>query len=205
MNYWRRLGAAGVVIALFVPGTGASAGATLPGRLPQTNKEPSFTRTLKVEMHQLWRSITNDSLSIGSTVFFPQGAYETMKAGEIANPSSDYHDRLVAFFKLDLAAYRHLTGSRAHSTLLRVESSRADASWIAPGSCENRVGYWHLPGVRLVFRHRGVVESVAVASLISWRGVWYVVHLGPNPSPYDVGTVDDFQRGPGRPGPPGGC
>jgi hypothetical protein len=56
-----------------------------------------------------------------------------------------------------------------------------------------------------VMHRAGTVVSVAVASLISWRGVWYVVHLGPNPRPLNVGTVDDFRRGPGTPGPGGGC
>jgi hypothetical protein len=50
-----------------------------------------------------------------------------------------------------------------------------------------------------------VVRSFGVASLISWRGLWYVVHLGPNPRPSDVGTVDQPAIGPGSPGPGGGC
>ena len=68
-----------------------------------------------------------------------------------------------------------------------------------------KIGYWHVPGVRLVFQRGHQVVSVAVASLISWRGVWYVVHLGPNPRPANVGTVDNYRVGPGTPGPAGGC
>jgi hypothetical protein len=93
----------------------------------------------------------------------------------------------------------------ANARLLAVNASAADAEWIAPGSCENLIGYWHLPGVRFVYRAGGVVKSFAVASLISWRGVWYVVHLGPNPRPVNVGTVDQPAVGPGLPGPGGGC
>ena len=81
----------------------------------------------------------------------------------------------------------------------------AQAAWIAPGSCENSIGYWHLPGVRLVYSSQHVVRSVAVASLISWHGVWYVVHLGPNPRPVNVGTVDAPGLGRGVAGPAGGC
>ncbi len=125
-----------------------------------------------------------------------------MKTGTIPNPSNDYAQRLIAFFDLDLAAYHQRLFAE---TLLRVESNPTQASWIAPGVCENRTGYWYAPRIRLVFRRAGQISSVAVASLISWRGVWYVVHLGPNPRPVNIGTIDDFERGPGNPGPAGGC
>jgi hypothetical protein len=198
-----RMAALALAAAMLPASLGADAGASTPGRAHQTNVETSFGPALTAQMRLLWRAIEADSPAVGSTVFFPRDAYLQMKTGVIAEPSSDYANRLVAFFRLDLAAYRRVIG--ASSKFQRVASSPGDAAWIAPGACENRVGYWHVPGVRLVFVHRGVVESVAVASLISWRGVWYVVHLGPNPRPRDVGTVDGFQRGPGTPGPPGGC
>ena len=41
--------------------------------------------------------------------------------------------------------------------------------------------------------------------MISWRGEWYVVHLGPNPRPTNTGTVDMPALGPGTPGSAGGC
>ena len=58
---------------------------------------------------------------------------------------------------------------------------------------------------RLVYSVKHVVRSVAVASLISWHGVWYVVHLGPNPRPLNIGTVDAPSVGRGVAGPAGGC
>ena len=91
------------------------------------------------------------------------------------------------------------------TTLVRVDANAHFAQWIAPGVCENKIGYWHVPGVRLVLRRGTHLVSVAIFSLISWRGLWYVVHLGPNPRPVDVGTVDDFENGAGTPGPAGGC
>jgi hypothetical protein len=193
-----------VVVVLMAAGlTRASAAA--PGSLPQTRVEPSFGPGLTTQMKQLWRAIESDSPSLGATIFFPRGAYLRMKTGTIASPSSDFTDRLVAFFNLDLAAYRHRVNADGPATFVRVLANVSDAQWIAPGACENRIGYWHVPGVRLVFHHSRSVQSVAVASLISWRGVWYVVHLGPNPRPTNVGTVDDFTNGPGVPGPAGGC
>ncbi len=175
-----------------------------PGALPQTRAEPAFGAALDAQMATLWRAILSDNPGLGRRVFFPQAAYVRMKAGLLASPSGDYADRLLAFYGLDLGAYHRLIAGHA-PRLLRVAVNRADAAWIAPGACENLIGYWHLPGVRLVYSRAGATYSVAVFSLISWRGVWYVVHLGPNPRPVDAGTVAGFARGPGTPGPAGGC
>ncbi|HEV3267192.1 MAG TPA: hypothetical protein VGZ68_02200 [Acidimicrobiales bacterium] len=183
----------------------APAEASSPGRLPQTSREPAFGASLTNQMRILIRAVKTDSPAIGQSVFFPEAAYLQMKTGVIPSPASDYVDRLIGFYRLDLATYHQAFFTTATSTFLRVDANAQFARWIPPGACENRVGYWHVPGVRLVFQRQGHVVSVGVASLISWRGVWYVVHLGPNPRPRDVGTLDDFERGPGTPGPPGGC
>ncbi len=173
--------------------------------LPQTRNEPNFTSDLNAQMRTLWRAITSDSPALGERVFFPRDAYLHMKQGQIPDPAADYQDRLVSLFALEVSAYHHLLTTGPGVTFVRVSSAPSDAAWIAPGACENTIGYWHLPGVRLVFRRGTRIESVRVASLISWRGVWYVVHLGPNPRPANVGTVDDFHLGAGVPGPAGGC
>ena len=186
----------------------ASAPATLidPGTRPQTGAEPAFGATLGQRMGLLWSAIVADSASQGRRVFFPASAYLKMKSGVLADPAGDYTWRLIAFFNLDLAAYHaHLGTDPTAAELVAVESNPSLAAWIPPGACENTIGYWHLPGTRLVYRSGSRTESVRVASLISWRGVWYVVHLGPNPRPANVGTVDDPRFGPGVPGPGGGC
>ena len=162
--------------------------------------------SLQARLTPLWAAIASGSFTGVWDLFFPESAYLAMKTGVLATPASDYTDRLVAFYTLDLAAYHAALGSGAGAArLVSVNADPADAAWIPPGDCENLIGYWHLPGVRIVYEENGQVRSFAVASLISWRGVWYVVHLGPNPRPTNVGTVDQPATGPGTPGPPGGC
>jgi hypothetical protein len=179
---------------------------TDPGLLPQTSTEPPVDASLASTLAPLWSAIVSDAPATGLPTFFPQSAYLQMKTGVIPDPAEDYADRLIAFFDLDVPAYHEALGAGASTaTLVSVQASSADAAWIAPGTCENLIGYWHLPGVRLVYRNQGTIQSFAVASLISWRGVWYVVHLGPNPRPSNVGTVDQPATGPGTPGPAGGC
>jgi hypothetical protein len=177
-----------------------------PGSLPQTSDEPSTGAPLKAELQILWSALVSGSQSQALPLFFPESAYITTKTGQIASPTGDYSARLLAFFALDLAAYHQLLASGPTvPTLVDVDVAPGDAQWIGPGQCENDVGYWHLPGVRLVYQQGGTLRSFAVASLISWRGVWYVVHLGPNPRPANIGTVDQPASGPGVPGPAGGC
>jgi len=157
-----------------------------------------------LRLEPIWTAIVTQSPNAGFPVFFPESVYVRMKTGIIANPASDWTNRLWAFYRLDVPAYHQALGSPP-VRFLSINANPADAAWIVPGDCENHFGYWHLPDVRIVYEVSGVVRSFAVASLISWRSQWYVVHLGPNPRPSSVGTVALPSAGPGTPGPAGGC
>jgi hypothetical protein len=151
-------------------------------------------------MASLWRGITADSVRMAMPAFFPRRAYLQVK--QIANPSADYRDRLLAAFRADINAAHQLVASGAgRARLVGVRVPR-EWSWITPGYCYNSVGYWHAPGSRLLYRQAGRLRSFGIFSLISWRGEWYVVHLARFDQP---GTVDDPAAGPGTFAPPGGC
>ncbi len=136
--------------------------------------------------------------------FFPLVAYEQVKA--IADPAADWQNRLVAEFRADVIAAHDLIGRRARqATLLRVIVPEQQADWISPGVCANGVGYWHVAGARVVYRAGGRVMSFGIATLISWRGRWYVVHLGGELRTSAGGMIDQPAAGPGVPGPPAGC
>jgi hypothetical protein len=77
--------------------------------------------------------------------------------------------------------------------------------WVPPGICYNRVGHYEVPNSRLVYRTGGRVSSFGIASMISWRGVWYVVHLGAVTRSGAGGVVDDPSSGPGTPAPSSTC
>jgi len=131
----------------------------------------------------------------------PQASPAPVKAEPY--PAADWQYRLWYDFVLDVRAAHRLLGSGA--TLDRVIAPTAYAAWVYPGACYNKVGYWHLPGARVVYREHGIERSFGIASLISWRGVWYVVHLGAVQRTAATGIVDQPAAGPGVPGPPGGC
>lgn len=179
-----------------------------PGRsserrpLPQTSALPKTTSAaFGNAVHDIWLAVTTGDPSYALPAFFPEKAYEQVKA--IADPESDWRGRLWYDFTLDLAAVHKLVGKNA--TLIKVAAPTQYAQWIPAGACYNSIGYWHLPGSRVVYREGGVTHSFGIASFISWRGDWYVIHLGALVRSGAYGIVDDPETGPGIPGPPGGC
>lgn len=148
-------------------------------------------------------AVRADKPSLAAPAFFPVRAYEQVKA--IWNAGSDWRYRLWLDFTVDVRAAHSLLGAdAAQAKLIRVIVPSAEAAWVSPGACYNKVGYWHVGGERVVYRLHGQVRSFGIASLISWRGVWYVIHFGGITRPA-VGMVDAPAVGPGQPGPPGGC
>jgi hypothetical protein len=152
-------------------------------------------------MAALWRGVTGDSLRAALPAFFPVRAYLQVKA--IPDARGDFMSRLVGGFKLDIAAAHTLLGAgAAQARLIGVHVPAAYAHWVTPGVCENRVGYWELPNARVIYSENGQTRSFGIASMISWRGIWYVVHFG---AVLSSGVVDAPSIGPGVPAPSSTC
>jgi hypothetical protein len=185
----------------------ASPTAALPvapgaGARPQTEARPrTNSAAFRNAMADLWLAVTTGNPRFGRPAFFPEAAYRQVKA--IPYPDADWQYRLWYDFTLDVRAAHGLAGRNAQ--LVRIVVPASYEAWVSPGACYNSVGYWHAPGVRLVYRAHGKEQSFGIASLISWRGVWYVVHLGAVSRTAVTGIVDQPAAGPGVPGPPGGC
>jgi hypothetical protein len=149
-------------------------------------------------MAALWRGIRTDSALAAMPAFFPEGAYVQVKT--LPGARADYLGRLVADYRLDIAAAHALLGPHgAGARLIGVEVAGAYIHRVPPGACYNRVGYYEVPNSRLVYRLDGEVHSLGIASLISWRGVWYVVHLGAVIRSGADGVLDDPSAGRGTP------
>jgi hypothetical protein len=178
----------------------AVAGEHQTGTLP-----PARSPMFEAEMTDLWAGVVSGRPDLARPAFFPLLAYEQVKA--IADPAADWQSRLVSEFSADVIAAHDLIGGQSArtATLVRVIVPEDEADWISPGVCDNGVGYWHVAGARLVYRVGGQVMSFGISTLISWRGHWYVVHLGGEVRTSAGGMVDQPSAGPGVPGPPGGC
>lgn len=189
--------------------TAALQGALAPlagnGSRPQTSVQPSAsTPTFRAEMALLWDAIRTGRAGPAMPAFFPEAAYEQVKA--LGKDAADWTDRLVFHFRLDVAAAHAALGPGAASArFVEVLVPAQLIQWVAPGACYNTLGYWNVPGSRLVYEEGGQERSIGIASLISWRGYWYVVHLGSEVPPPDTGVVDNPSAGVGVFGPPGGC
>jgi hypothetical protein len=172
------------------------------GALPQTQAFPhTSSAAFRNAMTDLWRAVTTGNAGLARPAFFPEAAYRQLKA--IPYPGSDWQFRLWYDFALDVGAAHGLAARGAR--LVRVIVPSSEAAWVYPGACYNTIGYWHVGGARVVYTEHGQERSFGIASLSSWRGVWYVVHFGEVLRPVVTGVVDQPAVGPGIPGPPGGC
>jgi len=168
-----------------------------PGSLPQTDAQPSgHSSLLRSLMASLWAGVVKDSVTSALPAFFPRGAYVQLKA--IGSPGSDWHYRLVHDYAMDIAAAHRLLGSgAAQAQLVTVKVIDSYSHWVPPGVCYNSVGYYEVPDARVVYREHGQISSFGIASMISWRGEWYVVHLGAVLREGEEGIVDEASSGTG--------
>lgn len=179
---------------------------TDPGTLPQTTQfpasnDPQFT----ADMQALWQGVVQDSVTPALPAFFPETAYVQLKTG-IGDPAGDWQNRLVADYALDIGAAHALLGpDPGQATFVSVSVPEQYGHWIPPGVCANGIGYYEVANARLVYQLDGVTKSFGIASLISWRGEWYVVHLGAILRSGSGGEVDDPATGPGYSAPSSTC
>ena len=148
-----------------------------PGALPQTPDRPADVGfVLGGHIQSLWDAIVADDPNRAMPFFFPLSAYVQVK--NISDPQHDWMTRLVANFDQDVHAWHARLGSAAASAqLLGLSIPESQAQWITPGVEYNKGSYWRVYGSMLNYAAGGRPGSFTIASMISWRGEWYVVHL----------------------------
>jgi hypothetical protein len=155
-----------------------TASTTDPGALPQTDERPAATgATFTAGVQGLWQAVQQDRPELAMPFFFPQAAYLQVKA--IADPATDYQQRLIANYEQDIhTLHAQLGADAAGAQFASVDVPDAQAVLVQPGGESNRLPYWRVYGTTLHYTEDGQARSFPVTSLISWRGQWYVVHLG---------------------------
>jgi len=172
---------------------------TGPGSLPQTGTLPTTTSPIFASnVAALWTGVSTGTVQNALAGFFPEAAYVQLKT--LPNAQGDFTGRLVAEYEQDVEAAHQLLGpDAATATFVAVNVNAAYAHWVPAGVCDNDVGYFEVPNSRVVYSVDGQIRSFGIASMISWRGEWYIVHLGAILRSGSGGEVDDPQSGPGSP------
>jgi cytoskeletal protein RodZ len=149
-----------------------------PGALPQTDERPQASGpTFAAGVNGLWEAIRQDDPRPGLPFFFPESAYLQVKA--ISDPAGDYQNRLIANFGQDVhSLHTQLGANGADAKFLGITVPDDQAVWVKPGEESNKLSYWRVYGSTIQYELNGQTGSFPVTSLISWRGEWYVVHLG---------------------------
>ena len=101
-------------------------------------------------MADLWLAVTTGNPRFGLPGFFPVAAYKQVKAEPY--PVADWQDRLWYDFVLDVRAATAWPAPGTTGPRYRAQGVRGLG---LPGSCHNEIGYWHVPGTRVVYREHG--------------------------------------------------
>lgn len=148
-----------------------------PGTLPQTDEKPTADGPgFASRMMGLANAIRANDPSFGMSSFFPVEAYKQTKKN--TNPAADWQNRLIANFKVDVADANKKLGTNASIAKYVGVRVPDTAKWVLPGEEYNVGPYWRVFKAQMDFTVDGRTVSIPIESMISWRGQWYVVHLG---------------------------
>jgi hypothetical protein len=147
-----------------------------PGTLPQTMDMPTTTDLqFQAGLNGFWQAIVADNPAPAMPFFFPLTAYLQVKA--IANPASDWQNRLVAAYQRDIHSLHVVLGPDVATAQLTGIDVPPTAQWVLPGAEYNKLPYWRVYSSQVHYTVDGRAGSFTIASMISWRGRWYIVHF----------------------------
>ena len=148
-----------------------------PGTLPQTDEKPTGTGAeFDARMKTLANAIINNTPDTAISTFFPVSAY--LQTKKLPDPATDWKNRLIANFKVDVADANKALGPNAKKAVFTGVTVPNTAVWVKPGEEYNLGPYWRVFKTQMNFTVDGKNVQIPIESMISWRGQWYVVHLG---------------------------
>ena len=148
-----------------------------PGTLPQTDEKPSGTGAeFENRMKVLANAIITNTPDTAVSAFFPVSAYKQTKKN--TDPAADWKNRLIANFRVDVADANKKLGTNAKNAVFTGATVPATAVWVKAGEEYNVGPYWRVFKAQMNFTVDGKNVQIPIESMISWRGQWYVVHLG---------------------------
>lgn len=148
-----------------------------PGTLPQTDEKPTGSgAAFEARMNLLADAIMANDPDMAPSTFFPVEAYKQTKKN--TDPAADWKNRLIANFRVDVADAHRKLGPNASTAVFKGARVPDTAKWVKPGEEYNVGPYWRVFKTQMDFAVDGRPVTIPIESMISWRGQWYVVHLG---------------------------
>jgi hypothetical protein len=150
--------------------------------------QPVIDANFMARLSGYWTHVLSGGIGLGNNFFFPRTAYLQLKS--LPNAGGDFDTRLYHDYRNDVIADHELvTSGGPGAKVLGVDVPAAAVHWVPPGVEVNSIGYWEVMYSRVRYEVGGQVKSFAIDSMISWRGQWYAVHLGPDWRPGAGGWV----------------
>ena len=158
--------------------TTTTTAASDPGALPQTDERPTAVgRHLHRGRRRPVGGDPSGQTRARAAVLLPE---ERVPPGESDQRSGgDYQHRLIANYEDDIhTLHAQLGANAANAQYVGISVPDDQAVFVQPGEESNKGTYWRVYGSTMQYQVDGQTGSFPVTSMISWRGEWYVVHLG---------------------------
>jgi hypothetical protein len=163
---------------------GAAAHVRSPAAIEESDHEPDpsnktrpplASADLDLRAAHLLDAIAANDPATADDFFFPKAPFIPLK--DVSDPAQ-YFDQLLATYHRDIRALHAERKDWAGVTFVSFELGTTP-TWVAPGKEYNKIGYFRTFGGKLRYRIGEKVKELAVSTIISWDGRWYVTHLMP--------------------------
>ena len=138
-------------------------------------RPPTTSADLDERASHLLDALVQGDAALADDFFFPKAPFVPLK--DVADPAR-YFDQLLATYHRDVKALRAEQKDWSGATFASFELGTTP-TWVAPGKEYNKIGYFRTFGGKLRYRVGDKNKEIAVSTIISWDGRWYVTHLSP--------------------------
>jgi len=138
-------------------------------------KPPLTSPDLDERAAHLIEALVQNDPALADDFFFPKEPFIPLK--DVADPGR-YFDQLLATYHRDIRSLRADRKDWTGTSFVSFELG-TPPTWVAPGKEYNKIGYFRTFGGKLRYRAGEKIKEIAVSTIISWNGRWYVTHLSP--------------------------
>ena len=138
-------------------------------------RPPPSSADLEERAARLLDAVARNDPPSADDFFFPKAPFIPLK--DVGDPGR-YFDQLLATYHRDIRTLHAERKDWTGATFVSFELGTSP-TWVAPGKEYNRIGYFRTFGGKLRYRIGDKNKEIAVSTIISWDGRWYVTHLLP--------------------------